>query len=390
MKNEMVMNLIKKHKVKLGIGIAALVIASGGIVFATVNTPDTTVEAEVEVTEKDVAVEDIEVDYLQYVKGLRDWSVAVGLKDVNFLEGVEWDKEYIKNVTVDDSKVKLDTAGEYEITYSVEVVDKKVDDLTIKKTVTVKVISEKEATVAVEEGQEVVTENGIQNKKEAKSSSVKGEGVSASQEVKDEARNDKGASAGQAVKDEGDKNNGNSTPSSEGTSSGNASTGSSGGSSSSGSNESGSSNSKPSGDNSGNSENTGNSGGSGSVDTHKHSYTIPITDTIHHDAVTHQEDQGYYETVTISEAWDETKVVGYRTVCNKCGQDFTNKMDHYNTYGCDSSLGYKGNVPITETIHHDAVTEQQWVENWVTVVDKEAWDETVTVGYKCSCGAEQK
>ena len=375
MKKEMVMEFIKKHKVKLGIGIAALVIASGGIVFATVNTSNTAVEAEAEVVEKDVAVEDIEVDYLQYVKGLRDWTVAVGLKDVNFLEGVEWDKEYIKNVTVNDSRVKLDTVGEYEITYSVEVVDKKADDLTIKKTVTVKVISEEEAKVAVEEGQEVVTKNGIQNKKEAKASSV----------------NDKGVSASQEVKKEGNKNNGNNTSSSEGTSSGNASTGSSGGSSSSGSNGSGSSsNSKPSGGNSGNSENTGNSGGSGFVDTHKHSYTIPITKTVHHDAITHQEDQGHYETVTISEAWDETITVGYKSVCNSCGNEYSGKMNHYNSYGCESPNGYTSNVPITETIHHDAVTEQQWVENWVTVVDKEAWDETVTVGYKCSCGAEQK
>lgn len=375
MKKEMVMEFIKKHKVKLGIGIAALVIASGGIVFATVNTSNTAVEAEAEVVEKDVAVEDIEVDYLQYVKGLRDWTVAVGLKDVNFLEGVEWDKEYIKNVTVNDSRVKLDTVGEYEITYSVEVVDKKADDLTIKKTVTVKVISEEEAKVAVEEGHEVVTKNGIQNKKEAKASSV----------------NDKGVSASQEVKNEGNKNNGNNTSSSEGTSSGNASTGSSGGSSSSGSNGSGSSsNSKPSGGNSGNSENTGNSGGSGFVDTHKHSYTIPITKTVHHDAITHQEDQGYYETVTISEAWDETITVGYKSVCNSCGNEYSGKMNHYNSYGCESPNGYTSNVPITETIHHDAVTEQQWVENWVTVVDKEAWDETVTVGYKCSCGAEQK
>lgn len=375
MKKEMVMEFIKKHKVKLGIGIAALVIASGGIVFATVNTPNTAVEAEAEVVEKDVAVEDIEVDYLQYVKGLRDWTVAVGLKDVNFLEGVEWDKEYIKNVTVNDSRVKLDTVGEYEITYSVEVVDKKADDLTIKKTVTVKVISEEEAKVAVEEGQEVVTKNGIQNKKEAKASSV----------------NDKGVSASQEVKNEGNKNNGNNTSSSEGTSSGNASTGSSGGSSSSGSNGGGSSsNSKPSGGNSGNSENTGNSGGSGFVDTHKHSYTIPITKTVHHDAITHQEDHGHYETVTISEAWDETITVGYKSVCNSCGNEYSGKMNHYNSYGCESPNGYTSNVPITETIHHDAVTEQQWVENWVTVVDKEAWDETVTVGYKCSCGAEQK
>lgn len=378
MKKEMVMEFIKKHKVKLGIGIAALVIASGGIVFATVNTPKTAVEAETEVVRKDVAVEDIEVDYLQYVKGLRDWTVAVGLKDVNFLEGVEWNKEYIKNVTVDDSKVKLDTAGEYEITYSVEVVDKKADDLTIKKTVTVKVISEEEAKVAVEEGQEVVTENGIQNKKKAKASSV----------------NDKGVSASQEVKNEGSKNNGNNTSSSEGTSSGNASTGSSGGSSSSGSNGSGSSsNSKPSGGNSGNIGNTGNSGGSGSVDTHKHSYTIPITDTIHHDAITHQEDQGHYETVTISEAWDED-VYENHTVCYTCGNNtiIDGQAGAHQIWHAErgETCRYGTASIVVDTIHHPAETEQQWIENWVTVVDKEAWDETVTVGYKCSCGAEQK
>lgn len=378
MKKEMVMEFIKKHKVKLGIGIAALVIASGGIVFATVNTSNTAVEAEAEVVEKDVAVEDIEVDYLQYVKGLRDWTVAVGLKDVNFLEGVEWDKEYIKNVTVNDSRVKLDTVGEYEITYSVEVVDKKADDLTIKKTVTVKVISEEEAKVAVEDGQEVVTENGIQNKKEAKASSVNDEGVSASQEVKNE----------------GSKNNGNNTSSSEGTSSGNASTGSSGGSSSSESNGSGSSsNSKPSGGNSGNSGNTGNSGGSGSVDTHKHSYTIPITDTIHHDAITHQEDQGHYETVTISEAWDED-VYENHTVCYTCGNNtiIDGQAGAHQIWHAErgETCRYGTASIVVDTIHHPAETEQQWIENWVTVVDKEAWDETVTVGYKCSCGAEQK
>lgn len=378
MKKEMVMEFIKKHKVKLGIGIAALVIASGGIVFATVNTPNTAVEAEAEVVKKDVAVEDIEVDYLQYVKGLRDWTVAVGLKDVNFLEGVEWDKEYIKNVTVDDFKVKLDTAGEYEITYSVEVVDKKADDLTIKKTVTVKVISEEEAKVAVEEGQEVVTENGIQNKKEAKASSV----------------NDKGVSASQEVKNKGSKNNGNNTSSSEGTSSGNASTGSSVGSSSSGSNGSGSSsNSKPSGGNSGNSGNTGNSGGSGSVDTHKHSYTIPITEIVHHDAITHQEDQGHYETVTISEAWDED-VYENHTVCYTCGNNtiIDGQAGAHQIWHAErgETCRYGTASIVVDTIHHPAETKQQWIENWVTVVDKEAWDETVTVGYKCSCGAKQK
>ena len=35
----------------------------------------------------------------------------------------------------------------------------------------------------------------------------------------------------------------------------------------------------------------------------------------------------------------------------------------------------------TDKITHDAVYESKWI------VDKAAWDETVTTGYSCSCGA---
>ena len=35
----------------------------------------------------------------------------------------------------------------------------------------------------------------------------------------------------------------------------------------------------------------------------------------------------------------------------------------------------------TNKINHEAVYENKWV------VDKSAWTETVTTGYKCSCGA---
>ena len=93
------------------------------------------------------------------------------------------------------------------------------------------------------------------------------------------------------------------------------------------------------------------------------------TETIEHPAETHEEQQW----VVDQEAWDEQVIVGYRTVCNKCGQDFTNKMEHYNTYGCDSSLGYTGNVPVYETVHHPE--EGHW--ETVTIIDKEAWTETI-------------
>ena len=288
-------------------------------------------------------------ELLSYVEGIHKWTVEQNAENIDFLKDITWNRDYVESVTVDSSKVDLTKTGKYTLTYKVTATEK-LKQITEKVEVDVEVIDKTTAQKEADNGVQVTTSGG---------------------EVKK-------TSSGETPTGNASSSNSNKSVSN----SGNTSNKNSGGGSDS-------SNSKPSGGNSGNSENTGSSGGSGSVDTHKHSYTIPITETVHHDAITHQEDQGYYETVTISEAWDETVTVGYKSVCNKCGQDYTNSLDHQRTYGCKST-SYTGNVPITETIHHDAVTEQQWVENWVTVVDKEAWDETVTVGYKCSCGAEQR
>lgn len=117
------------------------------------------------------------------------------------------------------------------------------------------------------------------------------------------------------------------------------------------------------------------------------------TETIEHPAETHEEQQW----VVDQEAWDEQVVVGYHTICNICGEEYTNSNDHYLTYGCKST-SYTGNVPIYETIHHPEeghwetviiVDKEAWTEtiehpeegHWETViiVDKEAWDEEVIV-----------
>ena len=37
----------------------------------------------------------------------------------------------------------------------------------------------------------------------------------------------------------------------------------------------------------------------------------------------------------------------------------------------------------TRVVHHDAVTSQVWVQ------DSADYDETVTTGYKCECGARK-
>lgn len=297
-------------------------------------------------------------ELLSYVEGIHKWTVEQNAENIDFLKDITWNRDYVESVTVDSSKVDLTKTGKYTLTYKVTATEK-LKQITEKVEVDVEVIDKTTAQKEADNGVQVTTSGG---------------------EVKK-------TSSGETPTGNASSSNSNKSVSN----SGNTSNKNSGGGSDS-------SNSKPSGGNSGNSENTGSSGGSGSVDTHKHSYTIPITDTIHHDAVTHQEDQGYYETVTISEAWSEP-IYDYCTVCNVCGSIIASNYlgiyqtldDHWASTGCSANQGYTGNVQKqVDTIYHDAVIEQQWVENWVTVVDKEAWDETVTVGYKCSCGAEQK
>ena len=95
----------------------------------------------------------------------------------------------------------------------------------------------------------------------------------------------------------------------------------------------------------------------------------PIYQTIHHDEV------GHWETQVIAEAWDqpiyERKVIG-----NQSGHIYESAIDfgeNADLYG-DGSY-HVGDVQVGST-HHEAVTQQVWV------VDQEAWDQTVIVGYR--------
>ena len=78
-------------------------------------------------------------------------------------------------------------------------------------------------------------------------------------------------------------------------------------------------------------------------------------------------------------------------ICHGCGQDISNlSQSEYSIHAKDHMLngensGWRGEwiqVQVgTHRIEHPAVTDAKWV------VDKAAWTETVTKGYKCSCGA---
>lgn len=114
---------------------------------------------------------------------------------------------------------------------------------------------------------------------------------------------------------------------------------------------------------------------------HKHNWE-KITAVVHHDAVTHTEQ------VLVRDAWTEN-VYGTKFICQGCEQIFNTEneltahqqyymeQDNYTHTGAGTLSGV-----VVNTIYHPAEYETR------TVVDKEAYDETIVTGYKCTiCGA---
>ena len=164
---------------------------------------------------------------------------------------------------------------------------------------------------------------------------------------------------------------------------------------------------------------------------HTHTW-VPVTNTVHHDAtyktVWVQDSAAWDENVVTKDAWDENVLVqdawdenvlvqdawdeptySWVAICNECGHVFSagEDVNEHMAAGCWSSWHHEqrqtGSVhheAVYNTVHHDAVyntvhheAETTVVHHEATghneqVVDQEAWDETVTTGYKCSgCGA---
>lgn len=214
------------------------------------------------------------------------------------------------------------------------------------------------------------------------------------------------------IPDNGNNNNGSGNDSNNG-SSGNSdgngsSSGSNNGGSSNGSNGGGSDSDNNSGNNNNNNSNRGNnnngsSSGNGNTSTpdtpsHTHNWK-PVYTTVHHKAVTHDEDRW----VVDKAAWDEAVYV-YMEVCNNCKPDSKNPCERCRRLGIgkyaystlqelqehqNECLDDGGGCMFSSTvkmldhyIHHD---EEGHYET-VTIVDKEAWDEQVIDHYECDCG----
>lgn len=148
----------------------------------------------------------------------------------------------------------------------------------------------------------------------------------------------------------------------------------------------GKSDSKPSGGNSSNSGSNSNSGSSSKKDdtpAHQHNW-VAQTKTVHHDA---QYKTVHHDAVT-HQVWHDA-VTEEHYICNQCGADITSDpWGHINNSlmnggNCGS---YHSTYVTVKQGYYETVTDQAAYDERVQVRD--AWDETVTTGYKCSsCGA---
>lgn len=360
--------------------------------------------SETETETEQIEEQDITADALTpladagVITGVEDIIVPEGT-DVNLNELVYADKNIVKSVDIDDSKVDYSKAGTYEVIYTITFDGEKLRDyvkdnninvnfdtndktIVVKTKVTITVATEEDTEKAIADGntnvvtpetKESVAEN---NKAKANDNAV------ASKPAKKPAGNTGNSNAGKHENSGNSGNNnanaGNNSNSNSGNNSGNA-----GNNDNSNSGNNGNHNSNSNGNNSNhNGNNDGNNGNhnDNTEKPHVHKYNSGVvtkeptcTDTgvktytcvdgdysydekipaLGHNYVTRT------ETVTVKEAWDED-VYESRYICNGCGASFKTAreiVNHILAVPNDKCGNYYVDDVKVNTIHHPAETE---------------------------------
>lgn len=385
-----------KNKNLKWIAMAIILILLLGLVIAYGSkTKETETTAKTPKISEKITEETIKDTYT----GIEDVYVLKDAKDIDYLEWVLYDKDVVKDIKVDSSKVDTSKEGEYKLTYKVTVDCKALTKYTKNtyknsknKTVS---ITKKATVVDSAKAQELANSNNTVYS--GKGETVKksdGSTVKTEQEAPASTTTTGGSVVNSSNKEKvnprttAKPSNNNNSRNSSNSGSNNGGNSNKPGKPGSGSNSTGNTN-KPGKPNSG--PNNSNSGNSSNTEkpAHKHNW-VNITKTVNHPAVTHQEDVYENRQVKVKDAWDEKVYVKTVITCRQCG--FTtsspDEMENHmleNGHSCSSRDIYK-------TVHHDAVYETQRVKVGTrTVTDKAAWTETVVIGQKCSsCGATKK
>lgn len=312
---------------------------------------------------------DGEVDFYTAIAANKQVTVKVGKSGtytVTFISPVNADgsiyKVSSKKVTAGKADKKTASTG---VTFNKVDADKVTkDDLTAIAKDVAAAVKKGDSTLTGDKGAEVVKkfEDNIKRNPNADVDAVEKETGKAEETAKEDASDAKTPETSDNKKnDSGSKND-------------------------SGNNGSGNkSDSKPS-EGSGNSGSGSISGGSSKKDdttAHQHNW-VAKTKTVHHDA---QYKTVHHDAVT-HQVWHDA-VTEEHYICNQCGADITSDpWGHINNSlmnggNCGS---YHSTYVTVKQGYYETVTDQAAYDEQVQVRD--AWDETVTTGYKCSsCGA---
>ena len=327
-------------KKKIVCTLLALSMISGSVsaCSSTKNDVGTTTETE-DTSEVAKLISPSEVPLASCVEGIEDKEIKKGTEPttITWMDGISWNKNYIKNIVVDFSGVNTKKVGTYDVHYNLFGVSGQIE-----------VIDSSVKVVSVEKAKKKSTKKKSTKKakKSEKSSETSTDKTSSSTETK-------------------------STSTTKNTTQGSSST------TKNTTTEKKSSIPK----------NNSSSGSSTKKETsttekkHEHNWK-PIYKTVHHKAVTHQEDQGHYE----KEAYDV--------------RVFYDQGVEFDAKDIEAAKAFAGSI-LQKIVDGELPEDTQcrtrieeryrkkWVSKMVTVVDKKAYDEKVIVGYKCSCGAKK-
>lgn len=311
--------------------------------------------------------EDGKVDFYTAIAANKQVTVKVG-------ESGTYTVTFISPVNADGSIYKVPskkvTAGKADKTVATGVTFDKVDadkvtkdDLTAIAKDVAEAVKKGDSTLTGNKGAEVVKkfEDNIKKNPNADTDAVEKETEKAQESAKEEKSDAKTPETSDSKKSDSGSSNGSKK-------------------------DEGKSDSKPSGGNSSNSGSNSNSGSSSKKDdtpAHQHNW-VAQTKTVHHDA---QYKTVHHDAVT-HQVWHDA-VTEEHYICNQCGADITSDpWGHINNSlmnggNCGS---YHSTYVTVKQGYYETVTDQAAYDEQVQVRD--AWDETVTTGYKCSsCGA---
>ena len=311
--------------------------------------------------------EDGKVDFYTAIAANKQVTVKVG-------ESGTYTVTFISPVNADGSIYKVPskkvTAGKADKTVATGVTFDKVDadkvtkdDLTAIAKDVAEAVKKGDSTLTGDKGAEVVKkfEDNIKKNPNADTDAVEKETEKAQESAKEEKSDAKTPETSDSKKSDSGSSNGSKK-------------------------DEGKSDSKPSGGNSSNSGSNSNSGSSSKKDdtpAHQHNW-VAQTKTVHHDA---QYKTVHHDAVT-HQVWHDA-VTEEHYICNQCGADITSDpWGHINNFlmnggNCGS---YHSTYVTVKQGYYETVTDQAAYDEQVQVRD--AWDETVTTGYKCSsCGA---